>query len=52
MTFIIIMSRYQHGYSQPSLAMPPNRPLFSADPQSYVLLLLIHAKGSAGVHHL
>ena len=33
---IIIMSRYQHGYSWPSLATPSYRPLLSADPQGYI----------------
>ena len=61
------MSRYQHGYSWLSLATPPYRPLFSADPQGYilyrhraavcrfeldVLLLLVHVKESTGVHHM
>ena len=32
---IIIMSRYQHGYSWSSLSTPPYRPLLSADPQGY-----------------
>ena len=55
------MSRYQHGYSLPSLASPRYRPLLSADPQGYipyrhradvyrfeldVLSLLIHVKGA------
>ena len=63
---IIILSRYQHGYSWPSLARPPYRPSLSADPQTYisyrhrdavyrleldVLLLLVHVKGFTGVHH-
>ena len=64
---IIIMSRYQHGYAWPSLATRPYRPLLPADLQGYipyrhraavcrfelvVLLLLVHVKGSTGVHHL
>ena len=64
---IIIMLRYQHGYSWPSLATPPYRLLLSADPEGYipyrhraavcrfeldVLPLLVHGKGSTGVHHL
>ena len=55
------MSHYQHGYSRPSLATPPYRPLLSADHQGYipyrhgtvvcqfkldVLTLLVHGKGS------
>ena len=64
---IIIMSRYQHGYFWPSLATPTCSPLLLAGPQSYipyrhratvcrfevdVLPLLVHVKGSTGVHHL
>ena len=62
-----MMLRYQHVYSWPSLATPSNRPSLSADPRGYipyrhravawrfeldVLLLLVHVKGSTGVHHL
>ena len=32
----IIISRYQHGYSWPSLATPPDRPLLQARPQGYI----------------
>ena len=61
------MSRSHHGYFLLSLATPPYRPLLLAGPQGYiryrhrtavsrfkldVLLLLIHMKGSTGVHHL
>ena len=60
---IIIMSHYQHGYFWPSLATPPYRPLLLAGPQyrhraavckfeQDVLPLLVHVKGSTGVHHL
>ena len=64
---IVIMSHYQHGYSQPTLAIPPYRPLLPAGPQGYipyrhraavcrfeliVLRLHVHVKGSTGVHHL
>ena len=64
---IIIMSRYQHGYSWPSLATPPYCPLLSADSQGYIpyrhraavcrfelvaLSLLVHGKGSTGEYHL
>ena len=64
---IIIMSRYQHGYSWPSLATPPYRPLLPTGPQGYipyrhraaicmfelvVLPLHVRLKGSTGVHHL
>ena len=63
----IIMSRHKLGYSWPSLATPPYRTLLSTDPQGYipywhraavcrfelvVLLLLVHVRGSTGVHHL
>ena len=63
----IIMSRYQYGYSWPSLTTPPYRPLHSADPQGYipyrlraavcrfeldVLPFLVHVKMSTGVHRL
>ena len=33
---IIIMLRYQHRYSWPSLTTPPYRPLHSTDPQGYI----------------
>ena len=60
------MSRYQHRYSRPSLATPTYRLLLLADPQGYILYqhraavcgfeldvlpLLVHVKGSTGVHH-
>ena len=63
----MIMSRYQHGYFWPSLATPPYCPLLPASPLGYipyqhraavcrfeldVLPLLVHVKGSIGVHHL
>ena len=63
---VIIMSRYQHGYSWASLATSPYRLLLSADPHDYipythraavyrfelnVLPLLVHVKGSTGVYH-
>ena len=63
---IIIMSRYQHGYSWPSLATTPYHSLLLADPQGSipyqhgvavcrfeldVLPLLVHVKRSTGVHH-
>ena len=62
----IIMLCYQYGYSWPSLATPPYRPLLPADFQGYILYghraavrrfkldvlpLLVHVKGSAGVHY-
>ena len=61
------MSRYQHGYPSASLATPLYRPFLPAGLQGYipyrhsvavsrfelvVLLLLVHMKGSTGVHHL
>ena len=64
---IIIMSRHQHGYTWASLATPPYRPLLSAGLQGnipyrhraavcrfelVVLPLLVHVKGSTGVHLL
>ena len=64
---IIIMSRHQCGYPRSSFATPPYRPLLPTGFQGYilylhraavcrfelvVLLLLIHVKGSTGVHHL
>ena len=64
---IVITSRYQHGYPWPFLAIPPYRALLPAGLQGYipyrhravvcrfwlvVLLLLVHVKGSIGVHHL
>ena len=64
---IIIMSRYQHGYLWPFLAIPLYRPLLLVGLQGYipyrhkaavcwftlvVLPLLVHVKGSIGVHHL
>ena len=64
---IIIMLRYQHRYSWPSLATPPYHLFLSADPQGYILYrhraavcrfkldvlsLLVRVKGSTGVHHL
>ena len=64
---IIIMSCHQHGYPWTSLATPPNRPLLPAGLPGYipyrhraalcrswlvVLPLLVHVKGSTGVHHL
>ena len=64
---IIIMPRYQHGYSWPSLAIPPHSPLLPVGLQEYipyrhwatvcrfelvVLPLLVHVKGSTGVHQL
>ena len=66
-TTIIIMSRYQHRYFWPSLATPPYSPLVPAVLQDYIsnwhrvgvcrfeldlLPLLVHMKGSTGVHHL
>ena len=62
----IIMSRDQLGYSWPSLATSPYRPLLSADPQGYIPYrhrasvcrfeldvqpLLVHVQGSTGIHH-
>ena len=64
---IIIMSRHQHGYPLPSLAIPLYHPLLLAGLQEYipyrhraavcrfelvVLPLLDHVKGSTGVCHL
>ena len=64
---IIIMSHYQHGYPWHSLATPPYRSLLPVGLQGYipylhraavcrfelvVLHLLVHVKGSTGVHHL
>ena len=34
---IINMSRYQHGYPRPSLAISPYRPFLPARPQGYIL---------------
>ena len=63
---IIIMPHHQHGYPWPSLATPPYRPLLRAGLQGYIsyrnraavyrfelvgLPLLVHVKGSTGVHH-
>ena len=65
--FTIILSCHQHRYPWPSLATPPYRSSLLAGPQGYTryphratvckfvlvaLLLLGHAKGSTGVHHL
>ena len=64
---IIIMSRHQYGYPWPSLATPPYRPLLPTGLQDYIpyrhraalcrfllviLPLLVHGKGSTGVHYL
>ena len=64
---IIIMLRYQHGYPWPSLTTPLCHPLLPAGLQGYILYrhraavckfelvvmpLLVHVKGSTGVHHL
>ena len=64
---IIVLSCHQHGYPWVSIATPPYRFLLSAGPQSYipnrhradvcrfeldVLPLLVHVRGSTGVHHL
>ena len=61
------MSCHQHGYPWPSLTTPPYRPLLPAGLQGYIphrhraavyrfelviLPLLIHVKGSTGVHPL
>ena len=64
---IFIMLHYQHGYPWPSLASSPYHPLFPTGLQGYIqyrhriavcrfalviLSLLVHLKGSTGVHHL
>ena len=63
----IIMNRHRHHVTLSSLATPPYRPLLSAHPQGYIpyqhraavcrflldcLPLLVHLKGSTGVHRL
>ena len=58
---------HQHGYPWPSLTTPPYRPLLLTGPQGYILYLhwaavcrfelvilplLVHVRGSTGVHDL
>ena len=65
--YIIIMSRYQHGFPWPSLTTPPYRSLLPAGLRDFipyrhivavcrfelvVLPLLVHVKGPIGVNHL
>ena len=66
-SIIIILSSHQQGYHWPYLAAPPYRSLLPVSPQAYTpyphkaavcrfelvaRLLLVHTKGSLGVHHL